>query len=527
MINPVNCVQKIRKSSGYSYGVLLLAWLFFVGSGFYGLEFGYHWDEDKSLKSVFQAYKTGHFLPGWYQYPSLLFSIGCIVNFLCSAWAQITEFVIDLKLAWRGSMILLSSLSGFVVFDFVKSWRGDQKRALMTALVLLSSFELSYHSRWIAPDTLVLLFGMTTFSCLARAVNAQQSSRKWYALAAIAAGCACGSKYPGGLFLLPLISVVLFDSKLSDLVTARVRFVLTLSLIFSFTVLAITPGLIFDFTKAVTDIQYEISHYAKGHGPYSVEPGTFHLAKIGQYLLGVFPSYFSIFAFLLAGFALAGFFRSIIEGSPLGWALVATFCLYVFYFSQQRVMIVRNLLVLFPIVAIWVAEGVHWCLSRLRRLQGLAEIIIVCLVAGFGANTYFIAVQSSVIRHRVPVQSDWEKLSTNPELEHRDSSGKTQRDQIDNRESIFVQKSKAGQVEQSLFRTDGAKRTNWIANRAHVYRTLGGPGEVNWSYYPTWRGPARVLLVSPLIGKELRVWESNRQATLKDNDPGQLRNRKK
>ena len=150
---------------------------------------------------------------------------------------------------------------------------------------------------------------------------------------------------------------------------------------------------------------------------------TFHLAKIGQYLLGVFPSYFSIFAFLLAGFALAGFFRSIIEGSHLGWALVATFCLYVFYFSQQRVMIVRNLLVLFPIVAIWVAEGPLVPLEA-EEAQGLAEIIIVCLVAGFGANTYFIAVQVRVIRHRVPVQKRLGKLSTNPELEHRDSSGR-------------------------------------------------------------------------------------------------------
>ena len=84
MINPVNCVQKIRKSSGYSYGVLLLAWLFFVGSGFYGLEFGYHWDEDKSLKSVFQAYKTGHFCPGGINIPhffsqSVALSIFCVL----------------------------------------------------------------------------------------------------------------------------------------------------------------------------------------------------------------------------------------------------------------------------------------------------------------------------------------------------------------------------------------------------------------------------------------------------------------
>ena len=510
MFTPVNCVQKILKSSGYSYGVLLLAWLTFVGSGFYGLEFGYHWDEDKSLRSVFQAYKTGHPLPGWYQYPSLLFTIGCVVNFLCSAWAMITELVIDLKLAWRGAMIVLSSLSGFVVFDFVKSWRGDHKRALMTALVLLSSFELSYHSRWIAPDTLLLLFGMTTFCCLARAVNAQKGSQKWYSLAAIAAGCACGSKYPGGLFILPLVSVVLFDSKLSELVAPRVRFALNLSLIFSITVLALTPGLIFDFTRAVTDIQYEMNHYATGHGPYSVEPGTFHFAKIGQYLLGVFPSYFSIFAFLLAGFAVAGFFRSLIERSPLSCALVATFCLYAVYFSQQRVMIVRNLLVLFPMVAIWVAEGVHWCLSRLKSFRGVGEIIVVCLVAGFGANAYFIAVQSSVIRHRVPVQSHWDKLSTEPGLEHHHFPGNTQKEPTAKRRSIFIQKSKAGQVEQILFRTDGTNETNWIANRAHIYRSLDGPGEVNWSYYPTWRGPARVLLVSPLIGEELRVWEPKR-----------------
>lgn len=502
-------IQKLNKASVYTYAVLLLAWVIFVGSGLYGLEFGYHWDEGKSLKSVLRAYKTGHFLPGWYQYPSLLFSIGCVVNLLCSLWAHFTDAFIDLKLAWRGSMVLISSLSGIVVFDFVKTWRGDRIRALITVLVLLSSFELSYHSRWIAPDTLLLLFGIMTFSCLARAVNAHEGSKKWYYLTAIAAGCACGSKYPGGLFILPLIVVVLFDTQISGRRISRLGFALNLSLVFSITVLSITPGLIFDFTRAAADIQYEINHYAQGHGPYSVEPGAFHLAKIGQYLFGVFPSYFSTIAFLLGAFAVAGFLRSLMEQSHLGWALVGTFGLYVFYFSQQSVMIVRNLLVLFPIVAIWVAEGVDWCLVRPKTFRAVRKFIVVCLVAALGVNAYFITIQSSVIRHRIPVQSQWKTLSKAPEFEHRLSAKKAHSTPTKKGRAVIIQKSKAGQVEQILFRTDGEKRTNWIANRAHTYQTLEGPGEVNWSYYPTWRGPARVLLVSPRIGQELKVWESS------------------
>ena len=49
----------------------------------------------------------------------------------------------------------------------------------------------------------------------------------------------------------------------------------------------------------------------------------------------------------------------------------------------------------------------------------------------------------------------------------------------------------------------------WVANRPGIYRTVSGPLEVNFDYYPSWAGPPRVLAVTIDTAKKLKVVEPN------------------
>ena len=52
---------------------LLLA--FSLWTGLTGIDFGYHWDEHRVTDSVIAAARTGRPLPGWYNYPSVIFDV--------------------------------------------------------------------------------------------------------------------------------------------------------------------------------------------------------------------------------------------------------------------------------------------------------------------------------------------------------------------------------------------------------------------------------------------------------------------
>jgi len=214
-----------NKKSGPVIGFLLLSgWLIYVSwTEYIGINFGSHWDEWKILSSVRDSFSTGLFLPNWYNYPSFSYDlavVAAIVRYL-SEWGNIAMCVVQnletfpgvLGIFIRVTFMLTTLLSAVWVYVVILAWRSCWQEALFGAVLLSSSWEVAYHARWIAPDGIMMQFGMASTAALLMGLRKENASSGWIRLGAFIAGFACGSKYPGGIMLLPVI--------LSEIITKK------------------------------------------------------------------------------------------------------------------------------------------------------------------------------------------------------------------------------------------------------------------------------------------------------------------
>ena len=56
-----------------------------------------------------------------------------------------------------------------------------------------------------------------------------------------------------------------------------------------------------------------------------------------------------------------------------------------------------------------------------------------------------------------------------------------------------------------VFWSDEKPKPSWLTNRANRYTVVAGPSDVNWSYYPSWLGPRRLLAVSLDDARKMKV----------------------
>ncbi len=199
---------------------VLLPLVIFVGSGLRGLDFGHHWDEPQHTQALHKSIDMLILLPKMYPYPSVsyfltLAGLSPDVLTVLREERDIREIRLRLHSAVDGKPFLLRTRTIFLVvcssgilfvYLLVLAWRGSVPGALLAASVLGLSWEIAYHSRWIAPDGVLMQFGaLTAFGVVLAHKRPQQ--RGWLWLAATAAGLACGSKWPGGLLLVPVLMV--------------------------------------------------------------------------------------------------------------------------------------------------------------------------------------------------------------------------------------------------------------------------------------------------------------------------------
>lgn len=144
----------------------------------------------------------------------------------------------------------------------------------MAACFLAFSWEVAYHIRWIATDGILMQFGALTLLCTMVAYLNPDGAR-WLYLAAGAAGLGMGTKYPGGLLLVPVMVAGFLRCK--DL--ACNRLILRLSVFFGIALvifLISTPAVILRPVEVLRGILYEVRHYASGHAGHTVSPGAEH-----------------------------------------------------------------------------------------------------------------------------------------------------------------------------------------------------------------------------------------------------------
>lgn len=491
---------------------ILIGIIFFAAFwiGYCGIDFGHHWDEGKMIDAVARSFNEGLFLQRRYNYPSVSYRIallGTIPDIMQHLQERIqgqgpidgirAALVENIEshrflLRTRTLFLAVTLLSYIWTYFLILLWRNSGFEALLGVAILGSSWEVAYHARWIAPDGILMQFGILTV--LISFVSVKNKNHKiWLMSASIIAGITCGAKYPGGVMLLPvLLTGVRLRRKcrVSDkgIRNAMIECVI-LTALFGVAFLVSTPGTLLDPFKFVHDLQYEMNHYRTGHPGFTVESGLEHGLLLFRYLCFVALSKYwpiSLSFFLLACLGTYFVIRDNIYDAVI---FIGTPLIYTLYMSFQTVMFVRNYLILVPFMAVLAARGVAQIMHTMPKYAKTGFISLVVFMILISFSWQIVAAHS--INKKIDYRSELLKyIRANPEqrfflsLEVASLISGT---------DLKNRSEKTAKADTFVFMAGGSIETTWNleANRFKRYQIVAGSYEVNFNYYPQWGGILR------------------------------------
>jgi len=501
-----------------SIAALALIVLFFLGTGWLGVDFGTHWDEHLLLGALVRDGGVS-LIPGWYAYPSLCYDL-CLLALGPAAWGQIDadtleQIVFGKAFTLRARLLFLLVSSAGIVWTYllVVHWRGSRAEALIAAAALGLSWELGYHSRWIAPDALVVQFtALTTLLCM---LAVRGTHGRWeLPAAAAAAGLATGTKYPAGILLLQVFAVIRYRaSQASEPKRAGehpLQSTLLVGLVFAAAFLLTTTGALFEPAKFFGDIAHEVQHYsAAGHRGYTTDSSAEHLGLATIYLSTQFFSPMAILSVVFFALALLGCWRLAVESPRSFLLLMLAPGLYLLYFSLQRALIVRNLLLLSPYLAVTLGIGTVWLRGQLAKTTAKRRLFDVVLIGAFLANAVWITHAAVSIRsydRSVQLESAADFIRTHTDT--RFSLSPKLRKALARRAPALDNVTAPASAERSLAWTSELRSAEqpWPplpANWPGRY-VVFGPLDVNFDYYPDWEGRDRIVVMPAETMRRLR-----------------------
>lgn len=487
--------------------LLLIA--LFVVTGLRGIDFGFHWDEQPLLDSPRTMVATGVFLTRPYYYPGLsktLLLVPALDDGLRTLWhgGSLRQILDAMRPAFNTPAYLLHARSFFlsvsalgILWLYLAVWVLTRRwwQATLAAAIFGLSWELAYHARFVAPDCLVVQFSALCLLLLALYHRRGQSGWLW--AAAITAGLAAGTKYPGALLLGPVMLYAALRRPAT--LWQRAASVFAVGALALATYLVTTPGTVLDPITFTDNFAEQHRLYAKGHIGYTVQTGFPHLGLLLRYLaLDLFSPYAAIAAVFFAA-AIAGGALCCREDRRLAAFLIGFPVLFaaVFCWSYPS-FIVRNFLVLAPFLAVLSARGLAEALRRLR--WPAARLALAIVVSGaLVANAAWLISAGESIRHRDDGVSASEAVTyvrNHPRTRFRVSPRVTSLAaargltlpanavQADADEVVFFAPSESGELHY------------WVVNDPWLTRAVFGPREVNFNYYSTWRGADRVVVMT-------------------------------
>ncbi len=510
-------------------------YLVFAAAGVLTRDFGYYFDDKLHVEALRVTFESGVPLPRYYHYPSVSYIVSMLASLpsLAAHGFDGVAYAGELSAALEREMVpaprvlldaraLFSALSHLAMFwAALLAWRLSASRlaAISAALILALSFEFHYHSRIWSPDALMAQFVLLSVLCAQRySVNARPRD---LISAAAAAGLAAGTKFPGAMALTAVGVAVLgleFGAPGKELglrALGRVARICLLSFAMMLTVfLATTPGILLDYDLAHEHIAMELRHYrgegsAGAHAPYAVAAGWDNLQRQLAYLTVQALSYSKISAGLLFTLALLGAGWLVRRDRFQAAVLFSLPLLYVAYFSYQRMMVVRNFAVMLPFLAIAAGIGVHGLHAVIRtRALRISALFVVAAALCWNA-VFLVRADLSILKRRsldMPTALAEFVASTSKPLflapNARDliagrapglmSEGKIVVDPREAEHALVLPSDLA-----QLMKRPGFSKLDLRANWPGIYEPLPeGPWEVNYSYYPTWRGDVRPLRIT-------------------------------
>jgi hypothetical protein len=521
--------------------VLTLLLVLFVGTGISGLDFGRHWDEPFQQELIARPFQTGVFLPGSYNYGSVVFDIGSVllapetVSFLRKSAkeaqpyydepfekmvppeksAKMVEFVYSkpFLLRLRTVFVFLTALTGAWTYLAVRACRRSRWEAVCAAAVILTSWEIAYHARWVAADTIQMQLVGLWLMLFALALHSSSAALKWGRAAAAVAGLACGTKYQGGILLIPLLIFTILVVRRENpagqvwLVAKELAYQVG---IFTAVFLISTPGAILQPLSFVQSLR-EVGHvYVTGHGGYTVRPFRQHEYLLFVYLAAVMGSRWPLLAVLISLTAVIGAVimarRQPIVAGLIGFVPIA----YFGYIICYHVMIVRNCLLIAPFLALFFARGAYSLWNAVDQRSWLRLSVIALFVGIFATNGAFLVQAAQTIHSRNATRFTADlvaHLRTHRGASHFLSPKVSALFSPGESSPANVTKDPSAAERCVLFADEVGPDDweNWSCNRLGQYQLISGPIEVNLDYYSSWRGASMVVEVSMTRAREMHL----------------------
>jgi hypothetical protein len=301
----------------------------------------------------------------------------------------------------------------------------------------------------------------------------------------IIAALAMAAKYPGGL-LMTLPVYVAF-------VTGQKHIIPPLALLGILVFVMITPGSVIEPYRFVRDIINEVHHYKTlGHGVYTIDSGLTHLGRIVDFVTFRIFSINPIVSIILVSLACFGFY-SIFQEHKRVMIIFILPIVYVAYFCTQRVMIIRNLLLIIPFMSVLLGIG----LNRLINLSKARRTILVVMLLMLLINLTMIHTRTRSLYPTVEWTSAINKYVSD---EYKEGKYVSLSDGVKAivGDSVRVPNDKPANT-RIFISTEGKEFR--CANVRDAYKVIAGPDEIDLDYYPLWIGQERIVAMNRDICK--------------------------
>jgi hypothetical protein len=510
-IAPVICLALVANA-------LLTGWL--------GLDFGAHWDEWYALEGVSNGIKDLSILPREYTYGGMYFNIGFLLlaphvlrllpgilqqiaanptrplevdqyPALVSAKTQLLAlvqepgFLLDLRAAY----LAIAALTIVWVYWILRRlFPGQALAAVAGAGFIACSWEVAYHSRFVAVDAMLMQFGALTFLLIAEAMFRRDPLRigGWLAAAGAAAGAGFGCKMTGVFMIVPVLTAAFVHPDLRQDLRGRAAMLLGIVFAFGFSFFLTTPGSLLDPIRFAAAILYEGNSY--NHGPvlpFHVTGPANHLWLMAVWLFAVVPSPAIALALPMSAVTALGFSTLWRRQRPLFWCLAAYALFLVgFFLTFTHQLLVRNALVFVPLMAVAFGAGVH-TLYEWTRGRKAALLVPFGVAAVLLYNIVWLWIAALSIYHSEPLAYAGRLLdymAARPGQDFRLSPDVLAEVKTTPRLTCEDSRTPANGGSRVVFMASEPDWDQWLSNHLGFFDATISSSEINYDYYPTWYG---------------------------------------
>lgn len=372
-----------------------------------GLPYITHWDEPQIANASLRMMKTGDLNPHFFNYGSLLIYLNLGVDILHYLYLAGHPQAADESLtspsdveiglgpdypwqvshptfyAWNRFLTALFGTGSVLLAFLLGREIRDARTGLFAAFFLATlgfHVENSAYVKTDVPASFFVLLGVWLSVSYLR-----NQKPAWLMAAAGAIGLAASIKYNMATGLvIPIATLAVARVYRSPGYRSWLWYAMPLLPLLTF--LLATPFALFDLPTFLHHAGYEIRHYlVAGHDGFNVEPGLPHL----RLDLGEMLDRAGVAALLLAAVGLC-----VSSRNKLGLLVFALPLLQIWLTARTRVAFHRNLLVVYPFVAVAFGVGLSWILERGGHLLGraapkwrqasiVAAWALIALVAGY------------------------------------------------------------------------------------------------------------------------------------------------